>query len=99
MLKGKPWQIALGVIGALLLILGQVAINQSHFGTGAAYTALGVLCAAAAFILPLVPWGRAAELLSLTHGLMEALALEEQNTANRPSSKVVPGDLLTDGPT
>ena len=44
-------------------------------------------------------WGRAAELLSLTHGLMEALAAEARKPVNLASSKVDPADLLTDGPT
>ncbi len=44
-------------------------------------------------------WGRAGELLSLTHELMEALASEARGIADSSSSKVVPGGLLTDGRT
>jgi len=44
-------------------------------------------------------WGRAAELLSLTHGLMEALAAAARNPPELGGSKVDPGDLLTDTPT
>ncbi len=44
-------------------------------------------------------WGRAAELLSLTHELMEALASEARDAAESSSSKVVPGALLTDART
>jgi hypothetical protein len=41
-------------------------------------------------------WGRGAELLSLTHALMEALAAEARNPADIAGSKVDPGDVLTD---
>ena len=41
-------------------------------------------------------WGRASELLALAHTMMEILATVESDDAGATSSKVVPGDLLTD---
>lgn len=41
-------------------------------------------------------WGRASELLALAHTMMEVLASSAPNTDEAASSKVVPGDVLTD---
>ena len=63
MLKGKTGQIVLGALGGGLLLAGQVAILGSHYGLGGMLSAAGVLLALGAFILPSVPWDKAAGLM------------------------------------
>jgi len=41
-------------------------------------------------------WGRASELMALAHTMMEVLTTAEAAADPAKSSKVVPGDLLTD---
>ncbi|MBI5466611.1 MAG: hypothetical protein HY975_00135 [Candidatus Kerfeldbacteria bacterium] len=41
-------------------------------------------------------WGRASELLALAHTMMEVLATASPSDDDTVSSKVVPGDVLTD---
>ena len=47
-------------------------------------------------VSPEEAWGRASELLALAHTMMEVLATETSSAEDTASSKVVPGDVLTD---